>query len=177
MKIPLIALLLAPAAWAAGPRAPKEPTMTASFESAAPKGWNRRPNEDGSLILIGPADGNDVSALITIRHYPPGHPDFATLDAFVARQTAAPVFKSSPPTEILPDVAVAGRKAKAFGHNSFEFVPPRARDTKEVPMREELVAVPASKGFYLLTYRAPKSLHQKHRRAFESVLQSFKPKL
>lgn len=97
--------------------------------------------------------------------------------AFIARQTAPPLFKSSPPTKALPDRAVAGRKAKAFTRDSSVFVPPSARNSKEIPMRDELVAVPAASGFYLLTYYAPKALHKKHRRAFESVLKSFKPKL
>jgi hypothetical protein len=178
MKLSLLALLLVPAAEAA-PAAPRKDLIMsdAPFEYAAPAGWSRRPNEDGSVVLVGPADANDVSALITLRHYPPDDPDFAGFDAFVARQSAPPVFKSSPRTEKRPDVSVAGRKAKAFARDGAEFVPPGSRNTKEVPMREELVAVPAKEGFFLLTYYAPKSLHRKHRRAFESVLKSFMPKL
>ena len=183
MKLSLIALLLVPAAWAApaarvAPAAsPKDLIMSEAFEYALPAGWSRRPNPDGSVVLLGPADANDVSVLITLRHYPPGDADFESLDAFVARQSAPPVFKCSRPTEKRPDLTVSGRKAKAFARDASEFVPPSSRDTKEVAMREELVAVPASKGFYLLTYYAPKSLHRKNRRAFESVLKSFKPKL
>lgn len=178
MKLSLLALLLVPAAEAA-PAAPRKDLIMsdAPFEYAAPADWSRRPNEDGSVVLVGPADANDVSVLITLRHYPPGDADFASLEAFVARQTAPPAFKSSPRTETRPDVTVARRKAKAFARDGAEFVPPSSRDTKEVPMREELVAVPAKEGFYLLTYYAPKSLHKKHRRSFESVLKSFKPKL
>lgn len=178
MRISLLALLLVPAAEAAPAKPGKDLIMNdAAFEYAAPAAWSRRPSEGGGVVLVGPADADDVSALITLRHYPPGDADFASFDAFIERQTAPPVFKSSPPTEKRPDVAVAGRKAKAFARDGAEFVPPGARNTKEVPMREELVAVPAKEGFYLLTYYAPKSLHKKHRRAFESVLKSFKPKL
>ena len=183
MRLSLPALLLASAAWAA-PAArvapaspPKDLIMSDAFEYALPAGWSRRPDADGSAVLLGPADANDVSALITLRHYPPGDADFDSFDAFVARQSAPPVFKSARPTEKRPDITVAGRKAKAFARDGSEFVPPSSRDTKEVPMREELVAVPASKGFYLLTYYAPRSLHRKNRGAFESVLKSFKPKL
>ncbi len=174
MKPLLIALLLAPSAWAATTSAAKNMN---TFECLSPAGWSRRPNADGSLVLIGPADIHDVSALITVRYYPPGHPDFPSFEAFLARQAAPPVFKSSPPTETLPGAVVAGRKARFFARNASEFVPPRSLNTKEVLMREEFAAVPASKGFYLLTYYAPKSLHQKNRRAFEAVLKSFKPKL
>lgn len=187
MKPLMLALTLVTAAGAAAPKAapPTAPERTqkdlimsdAPFEYALPASWHRRPSENGGVVLAGPADAHDVSALITIRHYPPGDPDFADFDAFVARQTGPPMFASSPPTESLPARTVAGRKARAFARNSSLFVPPSSRDSKEVPMREELVAVPASSGFYLLTYYAPKSLHKKHRRAFESVLKSFKPKL
>lgn len=183
MKPLLLALSLVSAAGAAAPaaapeRVKKDLIMSdAPFDYAPPALWNRRPSEDGGVVLAGPADAHDVSALITIRHYPPGDPDFADFGAFVARQTGPPMFASSPPTEILPARTVAGRKARAFARNSSLFVPPSSRDSKEVPMREELVAVPAASGFYLLAYYAPKSLHKKHRRAFESVLKSFKPKL
>lgn len=188
MKPLLLALTLVSAAGAAAPagapptervRTQKDLIMSETpFEYALPANWHRRPSEDGGVVLAGPADAHDVTALITVRHYPPGDPDFADFDAFVARQTGPPMFASSPPTESLPARTVAGRKARAFARNSSLFVPPSARDSKEVFMREELVAVPAaSNGFYLLTYYAPKSLHKKHRRAFEAVLKSFKPKL
>jgi len=183
MKLSLLALLLVPSVWAspaarvAPASPPKDLIMSDAFEYALPAGWSRRPDAGGGVVLLGPADDNDVSALITLRHYPPGDADFESFDAFVARQSAPPVFKSSRPTERRPDRPVAGRTAKAFARDASEFVPPSSRDTKEVPMREELVAVPASKGFYLLTYYAPKSLARKNRRAFESVLKSFKPKL
>jgi len=178
MKILPLVLLLAAPSWGAAVKTPKDLIMSdAPFDFASPSGWTRRPSSDGGVVLMGPADANDVSALITIRHYPPGDAEFADYDAFIARQTAPPLFKSSPPTAILPNMTVAGRKARAFGRDSAVFVPPNSRDSKEVPMREEIVAVPAAGGFYTLTYFAPKSLHKKNRRAFESVLKSFKPKL
>lgn len=182
MKTLLIALLLAAPSWGeemkTGMETGKDLIMSdAPFDFALPAGWSRRPSEPGGLVLMGPADANDVSALITIRHYPPNDADFADYDAFLARQTAPPLFKSSPPTTALPGLTIAGRKARAFRRDSSVFVPPSARNSKEIPMREELVALPAEKGFYLLTYLAPRSLHKKHRRAFESVLKSFKPKL
>ncbi len=183
MKPLLLALSLVSAAGAAAPAAAPERTQKdlvmsdTPFDYAIPAHWNRRPSETGGVVLAGPADAHDVYALITLRHYPPGDPDFPDFDAFVARQTGPPMFASSPPTDILPARTVAARKARAFARNSSVFVPPSSRSSKEVPMREELVAVPASSGFYLLTFYAPKSLHKKHRRAFESVLKSFKPKL
>jgi len=186
MKHLLLALSLVTAAGAAPAGAPPDESVRtqkdlimsdAPFEYALPAGWHRRPSEDGGVVLAGPADAHEVFALITLRHYPPGDPDFADFDAFVARQTGPPMFASSPKTEALPARTIAGRKARAFARDSSVFVPPSSRDSKEVPMREELVAVPASSGFYLATYYAPKSLHKKHRRAFEAVLKSFKPKL
>lgn len=187
MKPLLLALTLVSAAGAAAPAAdPTAPPVRTQkdlimsetpFDYALPASWHRRPSEDGGVVLAGPADAHDVSALITLRHYPQGDPDFPDFEAFVARQTGPPMFASSPPTEMLPARTVAGRKARAFARNSSLFVPPSARDSKEVPMREELVAVPAASGFYLAVYYAPKSLHKKHRRAFEAVLKSFKPKL
>lgn len=110
---------------AAAPERPQQDLiMSDAFDYAIPARWNRRPSEDGGVVLAAPADAHDVSALITIRHCPPGDPDFADFDAFVARQTGPPMFASSPPTEILPGRTVVGRKARAFARNSSLFVPP-----------------------------------------------------
>ncbi len=182
MKPLLLACLLSSLSWAAPAappsRQPKDLIMNDTpFEFSVPSGWSRRPSEVGGVVLSGPADANGVSTLITIRHYPAGDRDFADFDAFLTRQTGPPVFKTSPPTEALPAVTVAGRKARAFARDSSVFVPPSSRNSKEVPMREELIGVPAGQGFYLLNYYAPKTLHKKHRLAFKSVLKSFKPKL
>lgn len=169
------------AAASAAPRAAapvkQEKTMVAaSFECQAPSGWTRKVEGPDRMTMLGPADVNGVSAAISVRWVSPGDPSTPDLETWYARQTAAPLFEGTKPTEVLRELSVAGVKSRHLGRDTSEFVPPSARNTKEVPMREELVAVPAAKGFYLLTYYAPKSLHKKTRPVFESVLKSFKLK-
>lgn len=170
------AALLASSA-AAAPASPRPAIlMDAAFELRLPSGWSRKPGEMKMLVLVGPADADRVSALITARYYPPGDTAFPDMDAFLKRQTAPPLFEGSPKTETLPDLTVAGRKARHLARDASEFVPPSSMETREVPVREEVVALPAKTGFYVLTYRSPKSLHKKSRPAFQAVLKSFKPK-
>lgn len=180
MKLALtaVAALLAASASAA-PRPAKparqEKTMAAaSFEFLAPAGWTRKPEGPDRMTLLGPADTHGVATLISVRFVPPSDAAFPDLDTWFKRQTAPPLFEGTKPTEVLKDVAVAGVKARHLARDTSEFVPPSARNTKEVPMREELVALPAKSGFYLLTYYAPKTLHKKNRPVFESLLKSFR---
>lgn len=176
-----VAAVLLAAAASAAPRAAKTPkqekTMaSASFECLAPAGWTQKSEGAGRMTLLGPADENGVAAMISLRFVPPADATFPDLEAWYKRQTAPPLFEGTKPTEVLKDVAVAGTKARHLARDASEFVPPSAMNTKEVPMREELVAVPAKAGFYLLTYYAPKTLHRKNRPVFESVLKSFRIK-
>lgn len=148
----------------------------AAFAVPVPAGWIAEQEEDG-WTLIGPRD-RKVAAQISLRYIPPGHPSYADADAYLARLTKKPAFevpgwKTGP----VQDAVVAGRKAKKIENDSSEFVPPRRRDTKEVPMREEHFVVPASKGFFVLLYYAPRSISVKNRPAFQKVLDGFKPKL
>jgi hypothetical protein len=50
-------------------------------------------------------------------------------------------------------------------------------DTKEIPMKEIHLVVPAAKGWYLIVYYAPRSADAVQRKTFERFLKSFKPKL
>lgn len=176
-----VAAVFLAAAAAAAPRAAsrakQEKTMAAAtFECLAPAGWSQRPEGEDRMTLLGPADSNGVSALISVRYIKPGDAAFPDIEAWQKRQTAPPLFEGTKPTEVLRELSVAGVKARHLARDASEFVPPSAMNTKEVPMREELVAVPAKSGFYLLTYYAPKTLHKKNRPVFESVLKSFKLK-
>lgn len=163
----LAALLAVPAAAA--------PVPAPAFAAAAPKGWSVVAEEDG-VTYLGPKDEHKVSAQVNVRWVAPGNPSYADAAAYVARLTRKPAvpvpgWKTYP----VETASVAGREARRVRVDSSEFVPPRSRLTKEVPMAEEHVVVPASKGFYVIFFYAPRTMAAKNRAALLSVLKSFKP--
>ena len=173
----LAGLLGAAAPVLASGLAPATVTLDASFACAAPAGWDVQRRSDG-VILQGAREASGVSPLITIRYVSPDNKLYATADAYMRRVTAKPdVPIPGWKTGAVTDAVVAGRRAKRVVSEVSDFVPPHALNTKEVPVREEQVAVPASRGFYVLVYRAPRASFDSRRPVFTRVLESFKPKL
>lgn len=148
-----------------------------AFDCPTPKGWSAVAEDDGTTFL-GPRDEHKVAAQVNVRYVAPGHVSYADADAYVARLTKksdleVPGWKTYP----VEKTTVAGRAARSVRLDTSEFVPPRSRLTKEVPMWEEHVVVPAAKGFYVIVYYAPRSIAAKNRAALKRVLGGFKPKL
>jgi hypothetical protein len=184
MKTALAVLLcaaLAPAAAAAPKakkaRAPEKTMIDASFELSVPAGWEARRGEDG-LTLIGPRGADGVNSQINARYVRPGDKLHKSADAYLERLTAPPdVAMPGWKTGPVEKTTVAGRAARRVSRDTSEFVPPSSMNTKEVPMKEVHVVVPAEKGFYVLLYYVPAELDAKGKAAFAAVLKSFKPKL
>jgi hypothetical protein len=171
----LFPLLLA-AALAAPAAAAGVATSSAAFECPAPKGWSPVAEEDG-VTYLGPRDEHKVASQVNVRWIAPGNVSYADADAYVARLTKAPALEVPGwKTYAVETTTVAGRAARTVRLDSSEFVPPHSRFTKEVPMTEEHVVVPAAKGFYVIFYYAPKALAAKNRAALRAVLAGFKPK-
>lgn len=170
MRPALLAVLaLSVGAAAAAPKA--------AFDCPTPKGWSAVAEDDGTTFL-GPRDEHKVAAQVNVRWVSPDHPSYADADAYVARLTKksdleVPGWKTHP----VETVSVAGRPARRVRLETSEFVPPRSRFTKEVPMTEEHYVVPASKGFYVILYYAPRAIAARNRAALKRVLDGFKPAL
>jgi hypothetical protein len=161
---------------AAGP-APAKSAQNASFDCASPAGWGLQRRADG-VVFEGARDEHGVAALIIIRYVGPGNKLYGTPDAYMRRVTAKPdVALPGWKTGVVEAAVVAGRPSKRVVNDVADYVPPHALDTKRVPVREEYFAVPASRGFYVLEYRAPSALFAPQREVFARVLESFKPKL
>lgn len=176
-----IRLLLAAAVGAAA--APKQggkpvgkTVVDASFELAVPAGWRSEPKPDGAM-LTGPA-AEGLASRVVARYVKPGNSLYATPEAYMARlnkPSSVPLkgWKNGP----VETAEAAGRKALRMERDTFDYAAPDSVEPKEVAMREEHLAVPAAKGFYLLVYTAPKSIDAKQRKAFRAMVAGFKPKL
>jgi hypothetical protein len=158
------------------PRAARVEKIDASFETVAPHGWASERSAEG-LRLSGPLDDNGLQTFIAIRYVAPNDKNYSNADAYVARQTRKPEFmRRGWKAGAVTPIVVAGRQSRKFSKDTVEFVPPASMNTREIPMREEHVVVPAEKGFYVLLYGAPQSLFDAHRSAFKAALAAFKPK-
>lgn len=158
-------------------RQEKPAVVDASYEVFMPSGWAIERRAGGAVFTGPSADG--VAALISVRFVRPDHPQYATPEEYMKRLTrpsSIPVkgWKDGP----VEKAAVAGRKALRVERDTTEFSAPRTMSPKEVPMREEHVAVSAAKGFYLLVYTAPASIDKVQRPVFRALVEKgFKPKL
>ena len=161
-------LAVVPAAAAAAPGA---------FVCSAPAGWGVRRLSDG-IIYSGAVDESGLLAVIAVRYYGPDDKFYADVDAYMRKMTAKPDVQL-PGWKIgtVVKTSVAGRAAKRVVNDETEFVEHRSLNKKEVAMREEQVAVPASRGFYTLIFRVPSASYAAQRPIFARVLASFKPKL
>lgn len=172
----LSAFLLAAALGASAGPSPSRTVVDAAFEVQAPGGWRVERKPDGA-VLTGPS-ASGLPARVIVRWIRPDHTLHGTPQAYMARLTKP----SSIPMKgwkngAVETVAVSKRKALRLRRDTTEFVPPHSMAPKEVPMREEHLAVPAAKGFYLLIYTAPRSLDATQRKVFRRLIESFKPKL
>jgi len=180
LRLAAFAVLLCAAAGAAAPAASAAPAreeLDASFACASPAGWSAARRPDG-VIFSAAGDPSGVNPVITVRYVGPDNKLYATVDAYMSRITAKPdVAIPGWKTGAVSSAKVAGRAAKRVVNEESDFVPPHALTTQEVPVREEHVAVPASRGFYVLVFRAPRAAYAAQRPIFARVLASFKPKL
>lgn len=152
-------------------------TVDASFTLGAPSDWAVEHRGSG-VVLTGPSS-EGVATLISVRYVPPDEPLYGTPDAYMKRLTR--------PTSIplsgwkdgkVETVKVVGRDALRLERDTTQFTSPHSMDAKEVAMREEHIAVPAAKGFYLLVYTAPRSIDKAQRPVFRRVVDTaFKPNL
>ena len=170
-------VLLAAATVAAAPKAaaPGKKMTVSSFDCVLPASWYSEARPEG-VTLRGPEVVGGVAPVISIRYVAPGKGE-KDVGAYMARQTEKPDIEVEGwKTGRVEDVVVAGRKAKRVVHDTSEFVPPGSMETREVPMKDEHVAVPAAKGYYVLVFYSPRSLYNKDRPVFQKILESFKPK-
>ena len=181
VRLMLVAALGAAASPAAGEkkmeRDGKAVPFDDSFELRVPAGWTLE-RRAGGAVLTGP-EAEGVSVLISVRHIRPDDVLYGTPEAYMKRLTKP----SSIPIKgwkngEVKKIGAAGRKALDLERDTSEFVPPHAVDPKEVAVREEHLAVPATKGFYLLVYTAPRSIDAAQRPVFRRLVEKgFTPKL
>ncbi len=169
------------------------------FHALVPAGWPRSletaPYGDMTRVagasFDGPATGEGVPASIALYWYS-GEKSFTTPQSYMNARLGSPVREDTDRGFVTEEVKVAGRKGTAFRIKTFEllwrpgltpgggkdekpFIYERRAPSTKVIMDEQYIVVPASKGFFVLHYRAPERLFSTYLSVFEKVTESFEP--
>ncbi len=170
-----------------------------SFTVIVPKDWKKtesgHPYGDLTRIagvrLTGPNNPDDVPATISVLHYS-GEPIFKTPDEFIDNQLNSIVRIDFDRKPLITDSKIAGRPGKTFQIKTFELVyfpqpklPPMpegvvyelAPPHKQVDIMEQYIVIPASQGYFVLSYRSPVKLVPEYQSIFAKVVGSFRPLL
>jgi hypothetical protein len=170
-----------------------------SFRCEVPEGWERaeggHPYGDLTPIfgvrLTGPKGADEVSPTISVLHYS-AERLFKTPDEFIHSKLNSMARLDHDRMAPVRATTVAGRPAKAFQIRTFKLVylpqpaRPPLRDGivyelapphRQVDLVEHCVVVPASRGYFVLSYSAPQAMFEAFQGTFDRVAASFQPQL
>ena len=132
-----------------------------------------------------------VPASIALYWYS-GERSFTTPDSYINARLGSMAREDAERGRATFETQIAGRKATGFKMKTFELVMlphdrlspaksdgpivyERAAPSRKVIMDEHYIVLPASKGFFVLHYRAPEAIAETHRQIFDKVIASFEP--
>jgi hypothetical protein len=170
-----------------------------SFTLVLPDDWKqeekRHPYGDLTTIsgvrLTGPMGPDGVPVTISVLHYS-GERLFKTPDEFIRHKLNSIGRIDYDRKALLTDIKIAKRPGKAFQIKTFELVylpqPPMgpmqegvryelAPPHNQVDMLEQYCVIPASKGYFVLSYRASEKTVEEYQGTFDKVVGSFHPML
>jgi len=169
------------------------------FRALVPSAWTRsdRNAPYGDMTRVagakfdGPPNSEGIPASIALYWFS-GERNFMTPDSYIDARLGSMVREDAERGRATVDAHVVGRKATGFKMKTFELVmlPParlkagkddgprifeRVAPSRKVTMDEQDIVLPASKGFFVLHYRAPETIAEAYRTVFDSVVASFEP--
>jgi hypothetical protein len=169
------------------------------FRALIPSTWMRSdrnaPYADMTRVagakFEGPMNDTGVTASIALYWYS-GERSFTTPDTYINARLGSMVREDAERGRATADAQVAGRKARGFRMKTFELVMlphdrlnagkddgpivyERVAPSRKVIMDEQYIVLPASKGFFVLHYRAPEAIAEAYRLIFDKVVASFEP--
>ncbi|MCG2676857.1 WD40 repeat domain-containing protein [bacterium] len=128
------------------------------------------------LEAVGPRTKEGVPVRITVNYYSRDNTLFKNSSEYVDRNSKESIIKiKGNKYSPVKAITVSGRKAKTFERETSIYLPPDTPWAREVRIKEKLVVVSASEGFYVLRYYAQASVYEKYFTCFERVLKSFTP--
>jgi len=152
-----------------------------------PTGWERTDSfpykiDDtvNGIMLEGPTNKDRAKVKIAVLYY--AGKGIKSVDHYIRKVL---FFVEKKPE--FSDVEVAGIKGRSFTFDGvaliiLPFTPPAMKDgivyelrapSKEVPVIDRYIVIPAAPGFYSLWYEAPKDLYEEYSPVFDAVVKSF----
>lgn len=186
-RVPIVAVLV----WAAMPLSAAAPAAAdyvlheGRFALRPPQGWSasRDAREDArqkvyGVLLTGPRSVEGVRTIISVAYYPPdnalfkgGAAEFLKRNLESDERFVAPAGETTSPAA---KASLAGLPAQRFTRHSHVYLPPGRMDAKAVAVVEEVYAVPAKMGFYVVSLKASERLARKLKPQFNRVLASLR---
>ncbi len=153
------------------------------FKCDIPKGWriNRDKFADEAekvygVEAVGPRTKEGVPVRITMDYFSRDNTLFRGPSEYINRHTSAGVIKiEGDRYGPVKTITLSNRRAKTFEKETTAYFPPNSPMAAEIAIKEKLVVLPASEGFYALRYYAQASAYEKYFYLFERVLESFVP--
>lgn len=152
------------------------------FKCDLPDGWgvNRDRLADEvekvyGLEVVGPRTKEGVPVRITVDYYSRDNTLFESSAEYIKRNTARLIIIKGDRYSPVRTIKVANRDAKTFETEITDYSPPSSPMAVEIAIKNKLVVLPASEGFYVLRYYAPASVYEKYFFLFEKTLKSFTP--
>jgi WD40 repeat protein len=153
------------------------------FKCELPDGWGINRDKFAAeaekvygVEAVGPRAEGRVPVRITVDYYSRDNTLFKNSSEYIDRNSKANLIKiKGDKYGPVKTITVSGRKAKTFERETSLYLPSNTPWATEVRIKEKLVVVSASEGFYVLRYYAPASVYKKYFPCFEKVLKSFTP--
>ncbi len=125
---------------------------------------------------VGPGTEGGVPVRITVDYYSPGNTLFKNSGEYIDRNSKESLIKiKGDKYGPVKTITVSQRKAKTFEKETSIYLPPDTPMAKEVRIKQKVIVLPASEGFYVLRYYAGVREYPKYLTMFEHTVRSFRP--
>jgi hypothetical protein len=152
------------------------------FRCDVPDEWHvvRNEREEARIryhgfYAYGSQGGEGVLTTLSIRFFAPDNTLFRGPQGYLDRQLGPGIIQlAREKTSEVRETTVAGRPAKTFTRDTFEYFPPESIDAKEIPVKEEHVVIPYRGGFVVVRFEAPSSSYVRSRPILDRALESLR---
>jgi multidrug efflux pump subunit AcrB len=152
------------------------------FRCDVPEGWqvDRDEREEARIhyhgfYAYGVKEDVGAGPELSVRFFAADNTLFQGPQGYLDRQLKPGIVQlAGEKTSEARDVTVAGRPAKTFTRDTFEYFPPESIHAKKIPVREEHFVVPYLGGFVILRFEAPTSSFVSSRKALARALESLR---
>lgn len=157
------------------------------FKVSVPAEWSRysqafglSPEEKGvfEVMVFGPESEDGIRSEISIAYYAPGNLIHKSAEIYIKRHEQ-PIDSLSPAEQYskIKKEKIGEHSAWIFDSQRNELLPPNTFNPKYIQVYEHYVVISAKEGFFVLHYHTGLDHKEEIKKIFETVLDSFYPKI